>query len=120
MSTVNPESLKSPASDKIPFLTRPEIIGVATITHDSLNEFQKIIKSVKIVNDDGVNNLQYRTQSPSSPLRTVPPNSEDTFDEWTSFLQIIPNAVTGAGLLELDLVEPKDAKQPLKNKQVTA
>lgn len=111
MSSVNSEVLKSPASDKIPFLTRPESFTTLVVFHDTLNEFQKLIKTFKIVNDDAAAVVSYRTQSPSAPLRTVPPNSEDTLDEWTSFLQLIPDAITGSGTLEMDLVDLKDAIQ---------
>lgn len=109
MSQVQPDLLKSAASLEIPFEEFPQAIGLVTITIDTMQRFNKLIKSVRIVNDDLVANLTYRTQSPSGLLKTVDPISEVTFNQWGSFIQINPNAVTGAGLLELDLVEPRDA-----------
>lgn len=118
MSSVNPEELKSPSDSTIPFFTRPEAIGVAQIIHDTLNEFGVLIKSIKIVNEDGSNNLTYRTQSPSNVLQTVPPNSEDVLDEWTSFLEINPDGTSGSGMLQMDLVELKNARKNPKSTQV--
>lgn len=109
MSVVPLEALKGASDTTIIFATRVEPILTAQIRHDSLLEFLRYTKTIKIVNDDAINSITYRTQSPSNNLRTVPPNSEDTLDEWTSYLEINPDVVTGAGSLEMDLVNPKDA-----------
>ena len=110
MSAINPQGLKSASDPIIPFVTRPEVIALAQIRHDSLLEFSRYIKVTRIVNDDAVNPITYRTQSPSNVLKSVPPSSDETIEEWTSYLEINPNAVTGAGILEMDLVEPKNAR----------
>jgi len=120
MSAIDTDSLKSASDLNIIFDTRPEIIGITQILHDSLLEFGKLIKITKIVNDDGVNNITYKTKSPSAPLRTVPPNSDETIIEWTAYLEINPDPVTGQGTLEMDLVTPQEAKKILKKKQVGA
>lgn len=117
MSTVNPDGLKSASDTTIPFLSRPETIGLVQIRHDTLIEFAKITKTVKIVNNDAVNSVTYRLQSPSAPLRTVPPNSDETIDEWTSYVEINPDPVTGQGTIEMDLVSPKDARLPNVNRK---
>lgn len=109
MSNVDADVLKSPESENIPFLTRTEDFTTAQLRHDCLLEFSKLLKTTKIVNNDGVNILTYRLQSPSATLRTVPPNSEDTLNEWTSYLEINPNPVTGSGVVEMDLVTPIEA-----------
>ena len=111
MSAINPDELKSAADPLISFITRPETILTVQIRHDALLEFGRIIKSIKIVNNDGVNDITYRTISPSNLLRTVPPNSDETVDEWTSYLEINPDAITGSGSLEMDLVQMKDARK---------
>jgi len=113
MSSINPDELKSPSDLSIPFLTRPLGFTITQIRIDSLQEFGKLIKSFKIVNDDALSNVTYRTQSPSGTLRTIPPNSDDSADEWTSYLEINPNAVSGTGSFEIDLVNINDAKKPL-------
>lgn len=114
MSQIVPALLKSASSLDIPFTEFPQAILTAQITLDTMQRFNQLIKSVRIVNDDALAVLTYRTQSPSGILKTVDPSSEVTFDQWGSFIQINPNAVSGNGLLELDLVEPKDALRPGK------
>lgn len=109
MSQVVPALLKSASDINIPFEEFPQAIGTAQIIIDTLQRMNQLIKSVRVVNDDAIANLTYRTQSPSGILKTVDPSSEVTFDQWGSYIEINPNAVSGTGLLELDLVEPKDA-----------
>jgi hypothetical protein len=109
MSAINSGAFKSASNPLIPFITRVETIGIAQIRHDALLEFTLNIKSIKIINNDNLNPITYRTQSPSAILKSVPPNSDETLDEWTSYLEINPNAVTGSGILEMDLVTTQDA-----------
>ena len=109
MSSVFTDDLLSPSNNSILFVTRPQEFTTAQLRIDSLIQFNQLIKSVRIENQDSLNNLTYRTQSPSSVLKTVAPNSADNFDEWTSYLEINPNAVSGVGLVEFDLVERANA-----------
>lgn len=109
MSAINSEVLKSPSDPTIPFFTNKEDFATAQLRHDALLEFSRFIKSLKIVNNDTVNAVTFRTQSPSAPLQTVDPGSETSLDEWSSYIEINPDGATGDGQLELDLVEPKDA-----------
>jgi len=111
MSQVNPDVLKSATDDTIPFSTFIQDFTTAQIILDTLNQFQKIVKRLKITNNDGINVVTYRTQSPSAPLRTVPINSEAVVPEWTSFVEINPDAVSGSGQIEIDLSFMKDALQ---------
>lgn len=111
MSQVVPALLKSASDLNIPFTEFPQAIGITVITIDTMQRFNQLIKSVRIANDDVLQPLTYRTQSLSGLLKTVGPSSEVTFNQWGSFIQINPNAVSGDGLLELDLVEPKDAQR---------
>ena len=120
MSAIDTDTLKSASDLNIIFDTRPEVIALLQIRHDSLLEFGRLIKTTKIVNEDGLNNITYRTKSPSAPLRTVPPNSDETIEEWTSYLEINPNPVTGDGLLEMDLVLLKDARKMLSRPDASA
>jgi len=111
MSAIDSESLKSASDTLISFQERTENFTLAQLRHDTLLEFGKLCKILKIVNNDGLNPLTYRTISPSSTPRTVPPNSEDTLEEWTSYIEINPNAGTGNGTIEMDLVDPKGARK---------
>lgn len=111
MSALMPDEYRSPSDPTIPFSTLPESVGVAQIRHDTLLEFTKLCKELKITNNDAINSITYRTQSPSSVLRSCPPNSEVTVTEWTSYIEINPDAVTGAGLIEMDLVDSKEARK---------
>lgn len=116
MSAINPEVLKSPSDPSIPFFTRPENFTTSQLRHDTLLEFSQIIKSFKIVNNDIVNNVTFRTQSPSNILRTVDPGSELSVDEWTSYIEINPNGATGTGQIEMDLTDLENAKNKEKIK----
>ena len=116
MSSLNPDELKSPRDLTIPFSTRPENFTTAQLRIDSLIQFGKLIKSIRIENNDTTNNLTWRTQSPSNILRILAPSAVDEVDEWTSYLEINGNGATGTGQLEMDLVNIQDAKKILKNK----
>jgi len=58
----------------------------------------------KIINNDAVNTITYRLHSNRGTARIVPISSEITINEWFDILIVTPNAVTGSGQLELDLV----------------
>lgn len=109
MSAINYEALKSASDPLLSYQTRPEVIGTAQIRHDTLLEFTKLTKAIRIINNDNINPITYRTVSPSNVLKTVPPASDETIIEWTSYIEINPNAVTGNGVLEFDLVNPREA-----------
>lgn len=111
MSSVNPSLLISPSNNSIPFITTPFVFTTAQLRIDSVLQNGMLVKSVRITNLDNINNLTYRTQSPSGALKIIPVSSVDTFDEWGSYIEINPNAVTGDGLLEVDMVLQQDAIQ---------
>jgi len=59
-----------------------------------------------IDNQDPTNNLTVRTE-PDAPAIIVPPNSVLIIeDEIHSFIDILPNAVTGIGILSLQTADP--------------
>lgn len=111
MSAIDTGSLKSASDPLIPFITRLETVGTAQIRHDSLLEWGLLIKSVKITNNDTLAVLTVRTNSPSNGLISVDPASELVIEEWTSYLELNPNAVSGVGQIEIDLVQSKDARK---------
>ena len=116
MSSINPDELKSPRDLTIPFSTTPQNFTTVQVRIDSLIQFGKLIKSIRIENNDTTNNLTWRSQSPSNLLKILGPSAIDEVDEWTSYLEINGNAVTGTGQLEMDLVDLQDAKKLLKRK----
>jgi len=111
MSEYNFDVLKAASRLDIPFLNRKVPFTTAQVLIDSLQQFQRLIKSYRIVNRDAVAQLTYRIKSPSGTLETVEQSTEVSDDDWTSFLEINPNAVTGSGVVELELVKPQDAQQ---------
>jgi len=111
MSEYNFDVLKSASDTNIPFLNRKVVFTTAQVLIDSLQQFQRLIKSYRIVNRDAINPLTYRIKSPSGTLETVEQSTEVADNDWTSFLEVNPNAVSGTGIIELELVKPKDAAQ---------
>ena len=111
MSSVNPSLLISPSNNSIPFITTPFVVSTAQLRIDSILQQGMLIKSIRIENRDALNQLTYRTQSPSGTLRILPVSSVDTFDEWGSYLEINPDPVTGDALAEVDMVLQQDALQ---------
>lgn len=111
MSAIDIDNLKSVFDDKIPSSFHQEAILLVPIKFDSLFRFTKLIQHARIINDDAVNAITLQVGSDQAPVQSIPPNSDETFDGWFSKIIVTPNAVTGAGFLEIDLVDPKDAKK---------
>jgi len=112
MSAIDTSNLKSINDETIPFEFHQEAIGVVPIKFDTLFRFEaKLIQRGRIINDDNVNPILLQVGSAQAPVQSIPPNSDESFDGWFSKIIIIPNAVTGKGFLELDLVNSKDVKQ---------
>lgn len=112
MSFFNAQDLLSASDDRIPSENRePQAFTTAEIAHDTLLEFQRIAKAARIINDDSINNLTYRLHSNRGIARIVPAASEITINEWFSIIIVTPNATTGAGQLELELVNSVDARR---------
>jgi len=112
LSSFNASELKSASDDLIPSENRePQAFTTAAIRFDTLIQFGKIGKAARIINDDSVNNLTYRLHNPQGIARLVPPASEITINEWFTELHIEPDAVTGAGQLELELAFTRDARR---------
>lgn len=118
-NTIPVESLKSPTDPNIPFFAWKEVIGTTPITIDILNKFGCLAKAVIIENDDSTNNISVVTIDPANPVETIPPNTKGEDDSWTSFIQVTPNAVSGSGVLELQLVKLSDAYKTPKIDKAT-
>lgn len=107
-----PTNLKAPSDLNLFFETQIIDFTTAQLRIDSLLQFNKLIKGARITNNDGLANLNFRVGSPSGVPRTIPLSTAGEFTEWTSYLEINPNAVSGAGQLEIDLVPLVDARLP--------
>jgi len=67
--------------------------------------------AAKIINNDALNPITYRLHSNRGRARIVPINSEIEINEWFDIIIVTPNAVSGSGQLEIDVVGFKDAKR---------
>src|SRR5215469_1861262 len=101
MSYVDPSKLKGNLDTSISFFTTTIDFTNAVLIIDALSNYGAYIKEFRIVNQDGTNNLSYIQGDLSQPSKVVPPNSEADVSGWESFIQITPNAVTGAGFVEM-------------------
>ena len=113
MSNFNPEDHQSPQNITVPIESRIVPLDGSVSTQTKLNsqyQFRKIIAKFKIVNEDPVNPITYRIPSPSAPLRTVPPNTSTTVEEYTYYLEINQDISNTTSYVELDLVVSKDSK----------
>jgi len=63
----------------------------------------------KITNDDALNTVTVRLHSNRGRARIVPIQSDMEINEWFDVIIITPNAGTGTGQLELDVVPFKEA-----------
>lgn len=103
MSYVDKTLLKGNLDQTIQFFTTDQAFTTAVITIDAKTMFNAFIKTFRIVNNDA-NPLTYVQGQVSGVVKTVPPKSEVLVDGWESLLIITPNAVSGVGFVELDLV----------------
>jgi len=113
MSLPGIESLKPASSlDLIKNAREPEDFTTAVIRHMCSMEFGGWGVGAKIINDDAFNTITYRLHSDRGRARIVPVNSDVTINEWFDIIIITPNAATGTGQLEIDVVPFKEAKRP--------
>src|SRR5574341_1429496 len=111
MSYVDPQKLKGTLDPAIPFFTSTLTFTTAVLTIDSLSQFGAYMRSFRIVNLDAAANAQYRMHQATEPQKPIPPSSDVTEESWSSFVQITPNAVSGNGFIEMELVKRKDAER---------
>jgi len=112
VSSVSLQNLRSVSDQDMPFESRePEDFTTAVVNHSTVLEFAKLCKGAKIINNDATNEVIFRLHSNRGTARSVPVNSEIEVSEWFSDIFITPDAVTGSGQLEMDLVEFDDARR---------
>lgn len=111
MSVFNPQDFESPQNITVPIQSRTiELIGTQ-VKLNTNNQFRKICAKFKIVNEDPTNNITYRIPSPSAPLRTVPPSTSTTVEEYTFYLEFNLDASNTKSYVELDLINVEDGKR---------
>lgn len=110
MSYVNKAILRGILDPSLSFYTTTLQFTTAVLQIDALTQFGAYIRSFRIVNLDGTNQALYRQGSLAEVQKPVPINSEVSVDGWESFVQITPNAVSGNGFLELDLISRDQAE----------
>lgn len=100
-----------------PSLTWDKIIfpfTTAVEQHDFLTEFNSYVRSYRILNNDLIAGLVYRQDRIGSPTIPMDPGDIEVQEGWVSFIQVTPNAVSGDGILEVDLVPREIAQKKLK------
>lgn len=91
--------------------SRLVLIGTAQIRIETLQRFGLNIVEALIDNQDSSNDITVR-KAPSGILATIPPNSLGRIrDEVFSFIEINPDAASGAGVLTLQLATTEELKR---------
>lgn len=110
MSLPSIDQLKPRQSTELEISTRlPEDFTTAVLAHFCSMEFRGWAVGARIINNDNTNTLTYRLHSNRGTARIVPVSSEVEVNEWFDIIVITPNAVTGLGQLELDIVPFSEA-----------
>lgn len=114
MSAFDPENNINPQNLTVQIESRTvplnEAGGTTQTKFSTQNQFRKLCKKFKIVNEDPVNAITYRIPSPSAPLRTVPPSTSTLVEEYSYFIEVNYDVLNITSYLELDLVNSKDVK----------
>jgi len=105
--------LKPQSSLELSIETRlPEDFTTAALNHFCSMEFGGWCVRALIINNDALNTITYRLHSNRGTARIVPISSQIEINEWFDIITITPNAVTGSGQLELDIVPFNQALRP--------
>lgn len=91
---------------------------IAQERHDFLTEDNSYVRAYRIINRDSLAPLTYRQDKNNQPLITLDPSSIDEQEGWTSYIEVNPNAVSGLGILEVDLVPRGLAQKKLLRGQL--
>ncbi len=96
----------------IDVVPRPGTVNwtTANITFNFNELFKSLASAMRINNEDGTNVLRYRLNG-SVNLIELPAGGRDPIATWVEQIDIEPNAVTGLGTLQLDLVPITEAVQ---------
>ena len=104
MSKVEIRKLKGINDTTLSWDTIPFPFTTVQFFRDFLSEFNSYVRAYRVINRDALANLTYRQDQRNKQLITLDPSSMDNQEGWTSYLEVNPNAVSGTGILEVDLV----------------
>jgi len=104
MSHVEIRKLKGINDTSLVWDTLPFNFTTAQLFRDFLSEFGAYVRGYRIINQDVLNQLTYRQDQKNKVAVILDPASIDTQQGWTSYIEVNPDAVSGSGLLEVDLV----------------
>jgi len=90
----------------------------AALIIDFLNRYNSFVRAYRVINNDGLAPLTYRQDGAYSNPITLDPSTVDEQQGWTSYIQINPNAVSGAGQLEVDIVTRENAQRKTSRTQI--
>jgi len=93
--------------DDIVGLPATLIFTTSTIIFNLNNRFKALAKGIRINNEDGTNGLRYRING-ATDLVFLASGARDPIDQWVEQIEIVPNAVTGTGTIQLSLVPLKE------------
>lgn len=113
MSQVEIRKLKGINDTDLNWDTLPFAFTTAVIRHDFLTEYNSYVRAYRVINEDGLAVLTYRQDQRGKQAITLDPSSIDNQEGWTSFIEVTPNAVSGQGILEVDLV-PRELAEKKK------
>jgi len=114
VSQVEIRKLKGINNTDLNWDTLPFPFTLTVLRHDFLTEYNSYVRGYRVINEDIVASLTYRQDQLNKQAITLEPSSMDNQEGWTSFIEVTPNAVTGQGILEVDLVprELAELKRP--------
>lgn len=91
---------------------------VTQLRIDFLNRYNSYVQAYRVINRDALATLTYRQDGSYTELTTLDPLSDDANRGWTSYLEVNPNAVSGDGVLEVDIVTRENAQKKLRPGQI--
>jgi len=118
LSNVQVLSLKGINDESLVWDTIPFPFTNAVLTIDFLNRYNSFVRAYRVINEDVLAGLTYRQDGAYKAPVTLEASSLDEQQGWTSYIQINPNAVSGQGLLEVDLVTRENAQKKISRTQI--
>jgi len=112
MSHVEISLLKGINANDLVWDTIPFPFTTVQLRLDFLNQFNSYVRSYRVINEDTLNSLTYRQDNRNKQSITLGPSTADENEGWTSYLEVNPNAVSGGGILEVDIV-PRNLAQKI-------
>jgi len=90
---------------------QPENFTTVNVNHFCSMEFGGWGVGARVINNDAIATCTVRLHSNRGTAIIIPVASEIEINEWFDIIIIEPNAVTGNGQLELDIVPFKEARR---------